>query len=296
MNHRPNLYTQTSKYIHCEFQHTGNLPCDCLSCIKAHNLNFKMFNNTTKWSLTGVIYASQNRFRDESSIMKIAGVPHTREIPVSCLCFLCIQVISYPLGFLSAGPALTHPRPLFDVDIGLCSPFGMGFSHGSKNLPMQEMWVLSLSREDPWRREWQPAPVFLPGKAYGQRSLVGYSPWDCKRVRHDLATIQQQPFGKGTFVIRKRFIFEDDTGPRCGLEFCLPLSHWPGTFCVEYRLTSSASGPIKVSITSDLPFITFCPLGYPVTFLLLLKKDIKCRYSFFFFSVTCFASAAGFPS
>ena len=28
----------------------------------------------------------------------------------------------------------------------------------------------------PWRREWQPTPVFLPRKSYGQRSLVGYSP------------------------------------------------------------------------------------------------------------------------
>ena len=28
----------------------------------------------------------------------------------------------------------------------------------------------------PWRREWQPTPVFLPGESHGQRSLVGYSP------------------------------------------------------------------------------------------------------------------------
>ena len=27
------------------------------------------------------------------------------------------------------------------------------------------------------RRQWQPTPVFLPGKSHGQRSLVGYSPW-----------------------------------------------------------------------------------------------------------------------
>ena len=27
----------------------------------------------------------------------------------------------------------------------------------------------------PWRRRWQPTPVFLPGKSQGQRSLVGYS-------------------------------------------------------------------------------------------------------------------------
>ena len=32
----------------------------------------------------------------------------------------------------------------------------------------------------PWRRKWQSTPVFLPGKFRGQRSLVGYSSWDCK--------------------------------------------------------------------------------------------------------------------
>ena len=32
----------------------------------------------------------------------------------------------------------------------------------------------------PWRRAWQPMPVFLPGKSHGQRSLVGYSPWGLK--------------------------------------------------------------------------------------------------------------------
>ena len=32
----------------------------------------------------------------------------------------------------------------------------------------------------PWRREWLPTPVFLPGEFHGQRSLEGYSPWACK--------------------------------------------------------------------------------------------------------------------
>jgi len=31
----------------------------------------------------------------------------------------------------------------------------------------------------PWRRAWQPTPVFLPGEFPGQ-SLAGYSPWGCK--------------------------------------------------------------------------------------------------------------------
>ena len=32
----------------------------------------------------------------------------------------------------------------------------------------------------PWRRKWQPTPVFLPGKSHGQKSLVSYSPWGRK--------------------------------------------------------------------------------------------------------------------
>ena len=38
----------------------------------------------------------------------------------------------------------------------------------------------SSVRKIPWRREWLPTPIFLPGKFHGQRSLVGYSPWDHK--------------------------------------------------------------------------------------------------------------------
>ena len=32
----------------------------------------------------------------------------------------------------------------------------------------------------PWRRTWQPTPVFLPGESHGQRSLAGYSPQHCQ--------------------------------------------------------------------------------------------------------------------
>ena len=37
-------------------------------------------------------------------------------------------------------------------------------------------WV----RKIPWRRKWQPTPVFLSGKSHGQRSLVGRGLWDWK--------------------------------------------------------------------------------------------------------------------
>ena len=64
----------------------------------------------------------------------------------------------------------------------------MGFPGGStvKNSPaiagdagdLVSPWV----RKIPCRREWQPAPVFLPGKCHGQQSFVGYCPWIHKEL------------------------------------------------------------------------------------------------------------------
>ena len=51
-----------------------------------------------------------------------------------------------------------------------------------KNLPtVQENHIQSLGWEDPWRKEWLPALVFLPGEFHGQRSLAAYSPWGLKK-------------------------------------------------------------------------------------------------------------------
>ena len=47
-----------------------------------------------------------------------------------------------------------------------------------KNLPaVQETQVQPLGQKDPWRKEWQPTPVFLPGEFQEQRSLADSSPW-----------------------------------------------------------------------------------------------------------------------
>ena len=40
----------------------------------------------------------------------------------------------------------------------------------------------------PWRRAWQPTPVFLPGETHGQRNLVGYGPWGRKESDMTKAT------------------------------------------------------------------------------------------------------------
>ena len=60
------------------------------------------------------------------------------------------------------------------------------------HLPMQEPQLCSLVGKIPWRRKWQPTPVFLPGKSHEQRSLVDCSPWGCKRVRHNSVTINKK--------------------------------------------------------------------------------------------------------
>ena len=44
-------------------------------------------------------------------------------------------------------------------------------------------------RKIPWRRAWQPRPVFLSGESHGQRSLVGYHPQGCKEL--DMTQVNQ---------------------------------------------------------------------------------------------------------
>ena len=69
---------------------------------------------------------------------------------------------------------------LLSIMLRMIQYFG---THMVKNLPvMQKTQVRSLGQEDPWRRNWQPTPVFLPGESHGQRSLVGYSPWGHKKL------------------------------------------------------------------------------------------------------------------
>ena len=61
-----------------------------------------------------------------------------------------------------------------------------------KNLPANagdmrfglDPWVGKI----PWRRKWQPTPVFVPGESHGQRSLVSSSPWGCKELDTTEAT------------------------------------------------------------------------------------------------------------
>ena len=45
--------------------------------------------------------------------------------------------------------------------------------------------------EDTLEKEMATHSSILAGKSHGQRNLVSYDPWVCKRIGHDLATKQQ---------------------------------------------------------------------------------------------------------
>ena len=95
----------------------------------------------------------------------------------------------------SGGENPTPPQPTLDyavtclqikllIVLGKSSNECAGSPDGSegKRIRLQcgrpgfDPWVGTI----PWRRAWQPTPVFLPGEFQGQRSLTGYSPWGCK--------------------------------------------------------------------------------------------------------------------
>ena len=79
----------------------------------------------------------------------------------------------------------------------------MAFAGGSavKNSPCRcrrfrfNTWVRKIT----WKRKWQHTPVFLPGKFHGQRRLVGYSPWGCKKS--DVTSDTEQQMVKRKFYL-----------------------------------------------------------------------------------------------
>ena len=53
---------------------------------------------------------------------------------------------------------------------------------GDGREPRFSPWVGKV----PWRRKWQPTPVFLPGESHGQRRLDGWIDWACLHVINDV--------------------------------------------------------------------------------------------------------------
>ena len=87
---------------------------------------------------------------------------------------------------LTGAPLSPNQCPLLSSLIVLIRPMAMVDTNQTcqvalvvKNLPASVggcnrqgfcPWIGKI----PWRRAWQPTPVFLPGESHGQRSLAGY--------------------------------------------------------------------------------------------------------------------------
>ena len=66
-----------------------------------------------------------------------------------------------------------------------------------KNPPaVLETQAPSWVGKTPWRRAWQPTPLFLPGKFHGQRSLVGYDSWSGKELDTTEHTYKNNTIGE----------------------------------------------------------------------------------------------------
>ena len=70
---------------------------------------------------------------------------------------------------------------LYDLSEG--SPGGSDGKESTRN--EGDMGLIPGSGRFPWRREWQPTPVFLPGEAHRQSNLVGIQSMGSQRAGHD---------------------------------------------------------------------------------------------------------------
>ena len=112
----------------------------------------------------------------ESWACVVCRLPNLHTPPL-CLCFLEPHSATEHEGLLS-------PELLF-YQLGLTFLGGLSRWRCGKESACQcqrckrwgfDPWV----RKMPWRRAWQPTPLFSPGESHGHRSLLGYSPWGHK--------------------------------------------------------------------------------------------------------------------
>ena len=96
--------------------------------------------------------------------------------------FLILSRPSSPLTWKIAIWLVTQtPVSLLSFSIPCSAKIGLPSVTVVNNLPAnaqeaRDVGLIPGSGRFPWRRKWQPTPVFLPGKFHGQRSLVGYNP------------------------------------------------------------------------------------------------------------------------
>ena len=107
----------------------------------------------------------------------------------------------------------------------------------------------TLGQEDALEEEMAPAPVFLPGTPRGQRSLVGYSPWGCTRVRQDLVSNDNRNQNRRELAQDRNSYMDQDRKPETN-----PLYGQPTHNRVARTYTGEKTMPlISSAVKTGLP-------------------------------------------
>ena len=140
----------------------------------------------------------------------------------------------------------------------------LGFPSGSDGkescqfrTPGFNPWV----RKIPWRREWQPAPVFLPRELHEQRSLVGYHPWGCKESDMTEGLTLSVPFFCISYIsVNKSYLFFSFWRTLlCRQNLCAFTSLQMTQFCSflwpsSIPLSEKAMAPYSSTLTWKIPW------------------------------------------
>ena len=91
--------------------------------------------------------------------------------------------VTFPCNcFLRGGGRVSPSSVVFFGNIYIFIWLHQGFPDGSDGKESDcnagDLGSIPGSGRFPWRREWQPTPVFLPGESLW--TLAGYSPWGCR--------------------------------------------------------------------------------------------------------------------
>ena len=84
-----------------------------------------------------------------------------------------------------------------------CSTVAQWFSGKESTCQRRRCGFDPWFRKIPWRRQWQPTPVVLPGESRGWRSLVGHSP----QGRKESAMIERLCFAYSCIISWLLFLF-----------------------------------------------------------------------------------------
>ena len=111
------------------------------------------------------------------------------------------------------------------------------------------MQVQSLGQEDPLKEGMANTPLFVPGDCCGLRSLVGYSPWGCTRVRQDLVSNDNRNQNRRELAQDRNSYMDQDRKPETN-----PLYGQPTHNRVARTYTGEKTMPlISSAVKTGLP-------------------------------------------